>query len=87
MTNKEKNIFKKAAQEAMEQNGVKVFRKYITLLETGNTMENIFGHDVIIPTYIMFEDRKTGKQYQCYYGVSNYTSNHKSLWAVDEYVD
>lgn len=72
-------LYKHEAKTACKENGIKVFIKHMTLLETGM----IDG----FVDYVMFEDRKTGKQYQCYANWKHFTSEHPSKWIVDEYND
>ena len=88
--------YKRFAKEGLKQNGIKVNIKDMDLLETscsgegrgalhfiGDTMNTLYID------YTMFEDRKSGKQYQVFYGVSYYISNIKngidSLFYVSEY--
>lgn len=85
MTKKEKTIYRQAAQKAMKENGLKVFQKDIILLETGCSYETVFGVKVQIVNYVMFEDRKTGKQFQCWYGEKYYNADLDTLWFVQEY--
>ena len=79
MTKKEMNIYKSAAKAACRAEGIKVLIKNMTLLETG--MENGAVN------YVMFKDRATGKQYQCYIGWDYYTADHRSIYFVQEYKD
>ena len=74
-----KDILKHDAKKACIENGLKCSMKHMTLLESGS---NEFG-----TSYVMFEDRKTGKQYQCYANWNNYTADHPSKWIVSEYND
>lgn len=86
MTKKEKTMYKQAAKKAMRENGLKVFQKDMILLETGCHHENPYGIEFLIVDYVMFEDARTGKQYQCFYGDAYYNPETHSFWAVVEYV-
>lgn len=86
MTLAEKREYKQAAQEAMKENGKKVFQKDIILLEAGSHYESVFGTRIKIVDYVMSEDVKSGKQYQCYYGAKHYNPETESLWEVEEYI-
>lgn len=77
MTKKEMNMYKAAAKKACKENGVKVFLKNIILLETG------FNGTMV--DYVMFEDKATGIQYQCYYGANYYNHELDTLWLVTVY--
>lgn len=83
MTNTIKTEIKRQAQKAMKENGYKVFQKNIILLECGYGYETFLYCEILKVDYVMFEDKKTGKQYQCYFGHYNEKSN--SLWTVEEY--
>lgn len=85
MTLAMKKVCKQEAQKAMRENGIKVFQKDMVLLEAGSHSEDVFGIKVVVVDYVMFEDKATGKQYQCYYGSQYYNPETDSLWAVEEY--
>lgn len=87
MTKTLKNEIKRNAQKAMKENGLKVFQKDIILLECGYSHNREYGIDIVNVDYVMFEDRKTGKQYQCYYGPKYYNHEKDTLWLVEEYVE
>lgn len=70
-------LYKSEAKRACKENGIKVLIKNMTLLESGLTKG--------IVDYVMFEDRATGKQYQCGFSWSNYTADHPTPWRVTEY--
>ena len=78
MTNaQELAMYKSEAKKACKENGIKVLIKNMTLLETGMSNGRV--------DYVMFEDRATGKQYQCGFNWSNYTMDHQSPWIVMRY--
>lgn len=89
MTNIESIEYKRFAKEGLKENGINVNIKDMILLETGsgrgqlhfigNTMKELYID------YTMFEDRKSRKQYQVFYGARNYTTEHPSLFYVEEY--
>lgn len=87
MTTLERNEYKRFAKKACKENGIKVNMKNMILLETGsgNGALHFVGNKELYIYYVMFEDGKTGKQYQCTYSVNNYTANHRSLYFVSEY--
>ena len=85
MTTTLKNEIKREAQTAMKENGLKVFQKDIILLECGYGHEEFWGTKILKVDYVMFEDRRTGKQWQCYYGARYYNSELDTLWCVEEY--
>ena len=87
MTKALKNEIKREAQKAMKENGMKVFQKDIILLECGYGYENFLGTKILIVDYVMFEDKKTGRQWQCAYGERHYNPELNTLWEVNEYVD
>lgn len=87
MTTALKTEIKREAQRAMKENGMKVFQKDIILLEAGYGYETIWGTKILVVDYVMFEDKKTGKQWQCAYGPKHYNSELNTLWEVNEYVD
>lgn len=79
MTQKQEfDLYKHEAKTACKENGIKVAMKHMVLLETGTSNGFV--------DYVMFEDTKTGRQYQCYANWKNYTIEHPSKWAVSEYV-
>lgn len=70
-------MYKKAAEKACAENGIKVAMKNMILLET--------GFNGVAVDYVMFEDSATGNQYQCYYGAKYYNAELDTLWAVERY--
>ena len=84
MTNAEKTILKQNAREAMKENGIKVFQKDMILLECDYKYEEFYGFKKMIVGYVMFEDRRTGKEWQCYYG--HYNVEKDTLWSVREFI-
>lgn len=88
MTKVEKMELKRFAKECCKENGISVNIKNMILLEagTGSGDLHFIGNREFYIDYVMFEDVKTGKQYQCTYGVNNYTMEHPSLFSVGEYV-
>ena len=86
MTKAIKNEIKRNAQKAMKENGLKVFQKDMILLECGYAHRREYGLDFVDVDYVMFEDSKTGKQFQCYYGANYYNHEKNTLWYVEEYV-
>lgn len=80
-----KTELKRAAQKAMKENGMKVFQKDVILLEAGYSYKKEYGMDYVHVDYVMFEDRKTGHQFQCYYGSRYYNSEKNTLWLVEKY--
>ena len=85
MTRAEKREYTRAAQTAMKENGVKVYQKDMVLLEGGHRQEDCWGTKVTMVDYVMFEDRATGRTWQCYWGARYYNAERDTLWAVDEY--
>lgn len=85
MTKKERTFYRQAAQKAMKENGMKVFQKDIILLETGCSYETVLDIKIQIVDYVMFEDNRTGKQFQCWYGAKYYNADLDTLWFVQEY--
>ena len=91
MTVRERREITREAQKAMKDNGMEVFQKDMILLELSYEMEtiNLPGCEplrVKMYDYIMFEDKATGRQWQCFYGVGHYNPETGSLWEVLEYV-
>lgn len=74
-----KDVLKHEVKTACNENGIKVFMNHMTLLEYGTTNGMV--------DYVMFRDRKTGKEYQCCASWKNYTPEHHSKWLVTEYTD
>lgn len=75
----EHDLYKHEAKQACKENGIKAAMVNMELLESGINKNGYVD-------YVMFEDRKTGKQYQCYANWSFYTIDHPSKWIVEEYV-
>ena len=84
MTREEKREIMRAGQKALKENGIKVFQKNMTLLECGRKFEEFLGERITIVDYVMFEDRKSGKTYQCNYGERYYNPDKCTLWSVRE---
>lgn len=85
MTKARQMEYKRFAKEACADCGIKANIKDMVLLETGSHTETIFGAIINVIDYVMFEDIKTGRQFQCTYGVDNYTDINRSLYFVGEY--
>lgn len=85
MTREEKREFTRAAQKAMKAYRIKVFQKDMILLEGGRKYEEVFGERITIVDYVMFEDRKSGKTYQCHYG-RKWNAELDTIWEVEEYI-
>lgn len=75
----ELSLYKSEAKKACKAEGIKVLIKNMVLLETGMTQG--------IVDYVMFEDRATGKQYQCYMDWKYCTYDHPSKYVVMEYIN
>lgn len=87
MTKREYAETKRAAKEAMTENGIYVPMTAMILLESGWTSDKVFDTEIKYCDYVMFEDKRTGTQYQCYYGPKHYNPDLDTLWAVVEYID
>lgn len=87
MTKREKLEYKRFAKEGCKENGIKVSLKNMVLLETGSGEGRLHfvGNKELYISYVMFEDVKTKKQYQVYYGVKYYDEKTRSLYYVEEY--
>lgn len=86
MTKKDEKLYKQKAQIALKENGMKVFQKDMFLLKTRCHAENFSTKTIKVVDYVMFEDIKTGKQYECYYGSNYYNAEKSTLWLVKEYI-
>lgn len=89
MTNAERTIYKRFAKECCKNEGIKVNMNKMELWETGSGDGKIMFEDNVemYVNYVMFLDRKSGKVFQCKYGARYYSSNHPSLFSVNEYVE
>lgn len=87
MTKVEMLEYKRFAKEGCKENGIKVNIKDMILLESGSGKGRLHfvGNKELYIDYVMFEDRKTGKQYQVYYGAKYYNEETCSLYCVEEY--
>lgn len=88
MTKAEKMECKRFAKEGMKDAGLKVNLKDMILLEmsfssTGSL--RYVGNTEMYIDYVMFEDAKTGNQYQVFYGKIYYNPKTKSLYKVNQY--
>lgn len=83
MTKKEMTELKRFAKEALAANNIKMPMANMILLECGNHVESLFGDKITIIDYVMFEDKKTGKEYQCYWGAKHYNSELNTLYSVN----
>lgn len=86
MTKEVMREIKRQAQRGMRENGLRVYQKDMSLLECGYSEKNVYGISMVAVNYVMFEDAKTGKQWQCYYGAKYYNSELNTLWYVEEYI-
>lgn len=81
--------YKRFAKEGCNDNGIKVNIKDMILLETGCTSKgclHFVGNREMYIDYVMFEDSKTGRQFQVRYGADYYDFEKGTLYAVDEYI-
>lgn len=84
MTREKKREYTRAAQRALKENGLRVFQKDMILLEGSCKFEEIFGEKIMVVDYVMFEDKATGKTYQCHYG-RTWNAELDTIWEVEEY--
>ena len=85
MTKQEMNAYKRFAKECCKECGVNATMNNMVLLETGsgkNGRLQFVGDREMYIHYVMFLDRKSGKEYQCTFGAENYTADHPSLYTV-----
>lgn len=89
MTKLEKTECKRFAKNGMATIGIKIPMKNIALLEMASGYKegalHFAGNKEFYISYVMFEDRKTGRQFQISYSSKNYTDDNKSLFYVREY--
>lgn len=87
MTKIEKLEYKRFAKKGCKENGIKVNIKDMILLESGSGEGclHFVGNRELYISYVMFEDGRTGKQYQVYYGAKYYNEKTHSLYCVEEY--
>ena len=80
--------YKRFAKEGCKENKIKMNIKDMVILETGTGDGSLHfvGNKELYISYVMFEDVKTGKTYQVYYGARFYNNETKSLYHVEEYV-
>lgn len=88
MTKIEKTEYKRFAKQGCNEHGIRVNIKDMVLLETasGSGRLHFVGNRKLYISYVMFEDSKTGIQYQVFYGANYYDDTTKSLYLVMEYV-
>ncbi len=65
LTTREKHMYTKAVQALGRIAGHRFIQKNMILLEGGIAYDEFLRQNIV--DYVMFEDCKTGKQYQCYY--------------------
>ena len=88
MNKMREQALKRFAKEGLKEHGIKIFMKDMTLLETGEGDGLLFitrNGSMMYISYVMIEDRESGKQYQIYGGAKYYTSENHSLYEVREY--
>lgn len=89
MLKSEAMAYKRFAKKGCKDHGIRVNIKDMILLETGCSRDGILyfaGNKEMYVNYVMFEDFKTGKQFQVRYGVNRYDCEINTLYAVDEYI-
>lgn len=84
MTKEIKEMFR-FAKEGLKENGYNVAMKNMVALESGSHVEEFLGDKITIYDYAMIEDKKSGKEYQIYWGANHYNPEKNTLYSVRIY--
>lgn len=82
MTKKEKTELKRFAKEALAAYNIKIPMTNMIVLECSSHKEIIFNDEITVIDYVMFEDKKTETEYQCYWGANYYNHDLDTLYSV-----
>lgn len=83
MTRKETTELKRFAKEALAAYNIKIPMTNMIILECASHVETLFGDKITVIDYVMFEDKKTGIEYQCYWGAKYYNPDLDTLYYVN----